>query len=88
MAWTVEWDKRAVKDLHKIDKVNASRIVEYMIERVACDDPRKLGKALTGIKAGLWSYRVGDYRIICELEDSRLVVYVVSAGHRRSVYKK
>ena len=64
------------------------RILAYFRNRVlTAEDPRKLGKALTGDKGGLWRYRIGDYRAICILEDERLVVLVLELGHRREVYR-
>ena len=87
MAWTIEWDERAVKDVKKFGSVARRRIVEYLERRVAlATDPRKLGKPLTGTKFGLWRYRVGDYRVICRIEDKQLVVLVVKVGHRKNVY--
>ena len=74
--------------LRELDKSAARRIVDYLDERVAASgDPRSAGKALTGPLGGLWRYRVGDCRVICELQDSRLRVLVVQIGHRREVYR-
>ena len=71
-----------------MDRQTARRLVRYMEERVATrDDPRSLGRALTGPFAGLWRYRVGDYRIVCEVQDGVLRVLVVRVGRRNSVYR-
>lgn len=87
MAWTVEWDERAVRDARKLDAEARRRITAYLRERVATDeDPRRFGKPLLAEKAGLWRYRVGSYRIVCRIEDDRLAVLVVAVGHRSSVY--
>jgi len=89
LAWTISVDPRAAKQLEKLGKSETLRIRNYLRDRVApLDDPRRLGKALAGAKLGrLWRYRVGDYRIICDLQDKRLVVLVVAIGHRGEVYR-
>ena len=87
MAWTVNWDSRAVKEMKKIDHSNRKKIVDYLKHKISTDeDPRRFGKALAADKSGLWRYRVGDYRILCKIEDESLVVLVVAAGHRKKVY--
>ena len=89
MAWTIEYDPGAILDLKKLDRSIRREIVEYMGNRIASAiDPRSFGKPLRGSKFGLWRYRVRDYRIVCELRDSRTVVLVVVVGHRRSVYEQ
>ena len=88
MAWTIEFDPRIEKALHKIGREGARRIRDYLRDRVATlDDPRQLGKSLKGELAELWRYRVGEYRVVCELQDHRLVVLVVRVGHRSNVYR-
>jgi mRNA interferase RelE/StbE len=85
--WKVEWDGRARKDLKKLDIPVQREIVAYLRKRIeGCDDPSSFGHPLSGNKAGLWRYRVGDYRLICRFEDHILVVLVVSVGHRKEVY--
>ena len=89
MAWTIEYDPGAILDLKKLDRSIRREIVEYMENRsLRRLDPRSFGKPLRGSKFGLWRYRVRDYRIVCELRDSRAVVLVVVVGHRRSVYEQ
>jgi mRNA interferase RelE/StbE len=86
-AWTVEFDDRARRELRKLAPENQQMILRYLRERIAgCSDPRHLGKPLKMQLAGLWRYRVGDYRLICRLEDNRLIVLVLKVGHRRDVY--
>ncbi len=85
MAWTIEWDTRAFKELSKLDRGVQQRVRRFLRDR-ASEDPKRLGKSLAGVWAGLWRYRVGDYRIICQLEDDRLVILVVRVGHRSVVY--
>jgi mRNA interferase RelE/StbE len=89
LRWTIEFDHRALRDLQQLDRVVQRRIVDYLTQRVApAGNPRTLGEALTSTFAGLWRYRVGDYRVICRIEDERLVVLVVRIGHRRDVYDR
>lgn len=87
--WAVQLDQRAVKDLRRLGSADRARILKYLNETVATrEDPRSVGKALTGGElAGLWRYRVGDYRILARLEHDRLVVYVVEIGNRREIYR-
>lgn len=88
MAWTIEYDPGALKDLKKLDRQIQREILDYMDERVArAKDPRDFGKPLRASRFGLWRYRVRDYRIICELQERRLVVLVVAVGHRSTVYE-
>lgn len=70
-----------------MDKKTALKILDYMEKKVLeAEDPRELGKALTGILGGLWRYRVGDYRIICEIQNDKLKVLVLKVGHRKEIY--
>jgi mRNA interferase RelE/StbE len=88
LAWTIEFEQDAIRQLNRRDRSARRRITDYLALRVAAGgDPRQLGKPLRHDKTGLWSYRIGDYRAICLLEDERLVVAVVSVGHRRQVYR-
>lgn len=88
MAWTVEIGDFAETQLMKLDKPVRERILDYLDERIeGCKNPRHFGEPLKGDKAGLWRYRVGDYRIICELQEQRLVVLALSIGHRREIYR-
>jgi mRNA interferase RelE/StbE len=89
LVWDLKFDEGAKKDLAKLDKQIAKRITTFLVERVAAlDDPRSIGEALKGSKLGdLWKYRVGDYRIIGNIEDGALLVLVVKIGNRREVYR-
>jgi mRNA interferase RelE/StbE len=89
LAWRIEFEAAATKDLAKLDKTVAKRITLFLRERVlSLDDPRTLGEALKGPRLGeFWKYRVGDYRIICRIEDGVLLVLVVRIGNRREVYR-
>lgn len=90
MAWRIEFEDVAMKELAKLDKPVARRIVAFLRERVAVlDDPRSIGEALRGSKLGeFWKYRVGDYRIITNIEDGVMRILVLKVGNRREVYKK
>lgn len=88
MAWTAEVTETAAQALAKLDRGTQRRVRAFLAERLAGDaDPRRIGKALQGRHAGLWRYRVGDYRLICRIEDARCVVLVLTVGHRREVYR-
>jgi mRNA interferase RelE/StbE len=88
LAWTIEYAETARKQLRKLDKVAARRILDFMDKRVApSDDPRALGKALNGWLGDLWRYRVGDFRILCDIQDGVLKVLVLQIGNRREVYR-
>lgn len=87
MAWNVEFLDTAKRQLRKIDKTWQAAILDYLEDEIApLQDPRSRGKALAGDKRGLWRYRVGDYRILCEIRDTELVITAVAIGHRREVY--
>ncbi|MFN3547803.1 MAG: type II toxin-antitoxin system RelE family toxin [Mesorhizobium sp.] len=87
MAWTIEYSEKSRKTLRKFDRQVARRVLDYMDHRVAVGDPRGLGKPLHASLEDYWSYRVGDYRLICEIKDRTLVVLVVEIGHRSDVYR-
>lgn len=74
--------------MKKLDRETARRIIAKLREISQLEDPRSTGKALVGNLAGLWRYRVGDYRIICDIEDGVLVILVVDIAHRSKVYKR
>jgi mRNA interferase RelE/StbE len=88
LGWTIDYTDTAKGQLRKLDKPVARRIVDFMDERVArLGDPRSIGKVLTGPFGSFWRYRVGDYRVICKIQDSALCVLVVQIGNRREVYR-
>jgi mRNA interferase RelE/StbE len=90
MALTIEFSPAARKELKRLDNQTATRILKFLHGRVAqLDNPRLIGEALTGSEFGsYWKYRVGDYRIIAEIEDQRLRIIVVRIGNRREVYRR
>lgn len=88
MAWTIEYARSVRKTVKKLSPDTRHRIRDFLEHRLtSMDNPRELGKPLRGRLATLWRYRVGDYRIVCELRDSTLVVLVVHIGQRDKVYK-
>lgn len=89
MVWRIELTASSAKQLAKLDRGEAKRITSFLRQRLAVlDDPRTTGKALTGPHLGAyWRYRVGDYRIICDIQDDALCVLVIEIGNRREVYR-
>ena len=89
MAWRIEFEDTALKELAKLDKQVARRILIFLRERVAVlDDPRSVGEALKGSRLGeFWKYRVGDYRIITNIDDGVMRILVLKIGNRRDVYR-
>lgn len=87
MTWTIEFLTSAAKQFKKLDPPVQKRILQYLHERVA-EDPHYYGKPLNGDQAGRLRYRIGDYRLIGQIEEERLTVLVLTVGHRRAVYQK
>ena len=89
MAWKIEFVPAAAKELKKLGKTEAARVIATLETRIAVlDDPRRLGSALTGELGGLWRWRIGDYRVIARIEDERITILVLRVAHRRQVYRK
>lgn len=89
MAWSVEFLPEAARELRKLDRQVAARLLQFLDKRVRdADDPGSIGEPLRGERFGAyWKYRVGDYRLICSIQDQRIVVTVVRIGHRRDVHR-
>ncbi len=89
MEWSIEFDRRADRELRALDATVARRIAKFLFERVThLEDPRSIGEALRGPELGMfWKYRVGDYRIIASIEDESIRILVVCVAHRREVYR-
>ena len=86
--WRIEITRTAEKQIQKLSRGAQESIIQFLRERVqTADNPRQLGKPLHGDKGGLWRYRVGDYRLICDIQDERITVLVVRVGHRKDVYR-
>ncbi len=89
MAWKVELSATARKQLKQLDKPVSNRILKFISERLTkLEDPRQIGAILQGTLSDYWKYRVGDYRVICSLEDDQLVVMVLRVGHRKEIYSR
>ena len=87
LAWTIDWETRAFKDFQKLDKIIQKKILKYLKERVLLQkDPRAFGKGLAYDKVGLWRYRVENYRIVCQIEDDKLIILIILVSHRKDVY--
>ena len=87
MNWVYRFDERALKELKKLGRTAQRQIIAYLDDRIAANaDPRRFGKGLKADLAGLWRYRVGDYRILCQIKDRELLVLVVAVGHRKDIY--
>jgi mRNA interferase RelE/StbE len=88
LVWRVNISKTAQKQITKLDRQAQAAVVRYLRERVQpAENPRQLGKPLRGEKKGLWRYRVGDYRIICDIQDEAHTVSVLALGHRKHIYR-
>ena len=89
MSWQVETTARFDKEFKKLDRYT-QKMVKAWIEKnlVSCNDPRLHGKGLTANRSGQWRYRIGDYRLICLIEDNRLIILALSIGHRSDIYKQ
>jgi mRNA interferase RelE/StbE len=89
LGWKVEWDERAFKELEALDRQAQKNILKYLKKKIQSEDnPRRFGSPLHDDLAGLWKYRIGDFRLICTIEEDKMVVLVLKAGHRKNVYKK
>jgi len=87
LAWQINIEDSAFKELSKLDKQSQKNILRYLRDRVAVsDNPRHFGQPLRSNLAGLWRYRVGHYRIICSISDCELTILILRVGHRRLVY--
>ena len=87
MDWTVEISDVAEKQLRKLDRQIQKRLLDWLDDRIeGCKNPKHFGEPLRGGMSGLWRYRVGDFRIICEIQEHQLIVLVLTVGHRREIY--
>ncbi|WP_212541914.1 type II toxin-antitoxin system RelE family toxin [Sphingopyxis indica] len=87
LAWTLEYDVAARRQLRKLPRTVGDRILTTLEQIAALENPRTRGHALTGDYAGHWRYRVGDYRVVARIDDGRLVIVVIAIGHRRAIYR-
>ena len=87
MKYHVEFSKAAVKELKKMDRYNASIILGWIRKNLeGCEDPRQHGKGLTANRSGQWRYRVGDYRLLAEIQDEKIIILILHVGHRSEIY--
>lgn len=85
--YEVVYSKRAIKELEKMDRYTRQMIYSWIGKNlVGCENPRLHGKGLTSNRRGQWRYRIGDYRLICHIDDNKLIILALSVGHRRQVY--
>lgn len=88
MAWKIDFSDKSRKQIKKLSRNVQVQILDYLEHKIAIlDNPRTRGEGLTANKAGLWRYRVEDYRIICQIIDDKLIILVIEVGHRREIYK-
>lgn len=87
MIFTVKFTEQSKKQLKKMDKHTAALITGWLRKNIeGCSDPRQQGKGLTANRSGQWRYRIGDYRVIAEIQDEQIIVLIVSIGHRKEIY--
>ena len=88
MKYTVEYTKRAIKQLKKLDKQTSALLLGWIEKNlVDCDNPRQFGKGLTANRKGEWRYRIGDYRLVADIQDDIIVILILNIGLRRDIYK-
>lgn len=88
MAWKIEIDNDARKAIKKLDKQIQRRIIKFLREKlVKHANPRQFGEPLHGKLKSFWKYRIGDYRLICEIQDETITVLVINVGHRKDIYR-
>lgn len=87
-AWRIEITRTATRQITKLDRQGQEAILKFLRERLAAaENPRQWGTALQGDKRGLWRYRIGDYRLICDIQDEKVTVLILELGHRKDVYR-
>ena len=88
MRYEVQYSERALRELKKMNKYTRQMIYSWIDKNLnGCEDPRQRGKGLTANRSGQWRYRIGDYRLICQIQDAQLVILALSVGHRSTIYK-
>lgn len=87
ITFRVEWSVRAQKQLKKMNRTISELILRWVYKNLdGCENPRRHGKALTANRTGQWRYRVGDYRLIAEIQEEEIVILILSVGHRKEIY--
>lgn len=88
MTYHVEFSVQAKKALKKLDKFTASMILGWIRKNLeGCENPRRHGKGLTANRSGEWRYRIGDYRLLAEIQEDKVIILLLNIGHRREIYK-
>ncbi len=88
MTWKIEFDTSVEKDLKKLGHTAQKKILKYIKEKILpSDNPRILGKSLSGKLSDIWRYRIGDYRLLAKIEDEQFIILVIHVGHRKDVYR-
>lgn len=89
MIYKVEYASLAVKQLKKMDRYTSALIIGWIEKNlVNCENPRQFGKGLSANRSGEWRYRIGDYRVLADIQDDKLVILIITVGHRRDVYER
>lgn len=89
MKYRVELTERAKKTIKKLDKYTAKMILSWLIKNLeGCENPRSHGKGLAANRSGQWRYRIGDYRLIADIQDDKVLILVLEIGHRRDIYER
>ena len=88
MRYRLEWDDKAKKQFKKLDPFTQKQLLNYLERYAESENPRSQGYGLKHELSGIWRYDVGAYRILCEIEDEKLVVIAVKVGHRKEIYKR
>ncbi len=88
MPWAIKLNPLSAKTLKQLDKPEKQRMEAFIDDLATTNNPRTKGKALQGDLKGLWSYRVGNYRLIAQIKDAELVILIIELGHRKGIYKK
>jgi mRNA interferase RelE/StbE len=87
LTWKIEWDDRARKELRKLDKTIQKKILRYCRTHIEeCDNPKQYALPMSGNKRGFWRYRIGSYRLVCDIEGANFIVLVLRVGHRKEIY--
>ena len=87
MVWKIKFNKKSEKELSKLDKHAQIQILNFLLKLENSSNPRVLGRALKGELGLFWRYRVGDYRVICQIEDNEISILVLALGHRKEIYR-
>lgn len=86
MAWLIEFETKAEKSLERLNKATQIKIINFLEKLSQQENPRSQGKALKGNHSGTWRYRIGDYRLICRINDKQVTILVLDVGHRKNIY--